>query len=455
MDFLKDAVKKNDRYQKQYEKENVIDPKMIKIVEDFIIKKQLVCYGGIAINNILPKTEQFYDYDIDIPDYDFFSLDAMKDAQELCDIFAKEEFVYHVESKSAFFFGTYKVFVNFIPIADITQVHESFFKNVLKNSIIVDDIPYTNPDFLRMSLHQELSRPLGDVSRWEKIYTRMSILNKQFSISSSNNSNMIVDQGINTNVKDDYELVVDCLIQNNAIFNNMVAVKCLYKKYLSEKKSKNITCKRTNLRKRLSEDQSIVFVENFKALKKNLEALSIESLEIKTKKSIYKFVKGYHEIFIQNVFVCSIFELDSCMSYHKYENSNKHIKVGNLDTIFHIYFAIILMDDISINQQKIKKTISSLYDLITQYDKIVMKYIQNNPDKHKELIRFNLPCLGNQPGYVDILKERFKKFKDMKNDKNSKEYKKWFFKYIPNIKQDKTKTIRKSKSKLNKTSKNK
>jgi hypothetical protein len=28
---------------------------ILKIVEDFIIRKKLICYGGTALNNILPK----------------------------------------------------------------------------------------------------------------------------------------------------------------------------------------------------------------------------------------------------------------------------------------------------------------------------------------------------------------------------------------------------------------
>ena len=32
--------------------------KIITIVEDFLKKKQLICYGGTAINNILPKNDQ-------------------------------------------------------------------------------------------------------------------------------------------------------------------------------------------------------------------------------------------------------------------------------------------------------------------------------------------------------------------------------------------------------------
>ena len=34
---------------------------IIKIVEDFLKKTKRICYGGTAINNILPLEDQFYD----------------------------------------------------------------------------------------------------------------------------------------------------------------------------------------------------------------------------------------------------------------------------------------------------------------------------------------------------------------------------------------------------------
>ena len=60
---------------------------MISIVESFIISKKLICYGGTAINNILPKFAQFYNKNIEIPDYDFYSTHAYQDAIELADIY--------------------------------------------------------------------------------------------------------------------------------------------------------------------------------------------------------------------------------------------------------------------------------------------------------------------------------------------------------------------------------
>ena len=33
--------------------------KMVSILETFLQRKKLICYGGTAINNILPKADQF------------------------------------------------------------------------------------------------------------------------------------------------------------------------------------------------------------------------------------------------------------------------------------------------------------------------------------------------------------------------------------------------------------
>ena len=95
--------------------------RIIEITEDFIKNNKLICYGGTAINNILPEEDQFYNKDVEIPDYDFFSQDALKDAKELTDIYYKKGFM-DVVARSGQHHGTYKVFVNYIPVADITQI---------------------------------------------------------------------------------------------------------------------------------------------------------------------------------------------------------------------------------------------------------------------------------------------------------------------------------------------
>ena len=151
LQILRDAV---DLAEKRTGKKTVNAPQikeMITIVENFLRSKKLICYGGTAINNILPVQDQFYDKSLEIPDYDFYSPNALKDAKELANIYYKSGFD-AVEAKAGVHFGTYKVFVNYIPVADITYLNPRLFKNIFKDSIRVDGIYYCAPNYLRMSM---------------------------------------------------------------------------------------------------------------------------------------------------------------------------------------------------------------------------------------------------------------------------------------------------------------
>ena len=168
LEILRNAVDLTEKTQKRRRLQNPEIIKIVEIVEEFITKKKLICYGGTAINNILPEITQFYDKELDLPDYDFFSPFAMKHAIELADIYYKKGYT-EVNANAGMHYGTYKVFVNYIPIADITQLPGTLFKSLLKHSIVFSNIHYAPPNYLRMSMYLELSRPNGDISRWEKL----------------------------------------------------------------------------------------------------------------------------------------------------------------------------------------------------------------------------------------------------------------------------------------------
>ena len=110
MEELQIAINENLKYQKKIKRKNYTKPELFNIINDYISKNGLICYGGMAINMSLPKDKKFY-RDNDVPDYDFFSNNAIPDIIELTDIIAKK---YHdIEVKSALNAGTYKIFVNF------------------------------------------------------------------------------------------------------------------------------------------------------------------------------------------------------------------------------------------------------------------------------------------------------------------------------------------------------
>lgn len=179
LEILRDAV---DLVEKRKGEKVTQDPKVqeiISIVEKFIADKKLVCYGGTAINNILPEDAQFYNKDIELPDYDFYSDNALDHSKELADIYYKAGYE-DVEAKSGVHHGTYKVFVNFTGIADITNMEPALFKAISRDAIVKKNIRYAPPNFLRMAMYLELSRPDGDVSRWEKVQKRLTLLNKHY-----------------------------------------------------------------------------------------------------------------------------------------------------------------------------------------------------------------------------------------------------------------------------------
>jgi len=132
--ILEKAIDVNKKLRKK-QKRQIVNTETIEILEEFIKKNGLVCYGGIAINSILPKSKKIYNNQLDIPDYDVFSPNAMEHAKMLASVYANLGFP-NVEAKSAIFFGTYKVFVNFIPVADITHLYEPVF-NIIQNKSIL------------------------------------------------------------------------------------------------------------------------------------------------------------------------------------------------------------------------------------------------------------------------------------------------------------------------------
>ena len=173
---IKDAIINNIKYQKQIRKKKYTKPIYFTIIEKFISDKQLISYGGTAINNYLPIDKKIYN-DTDIPDYDCYSINALNDAVELANILVYNN-IDNIDVKSAMFKNTYKIFINFIPIVDFTFLDKDVYSNVYNKAVKINNLLYAPPHYLKISLYQELSRPLGDINRWDKVYSRLELLNK-------------------------------------------------------------------------------------------------------------------------------------------------------------------------------------------------------------------------------------------------------------------------------------
>ena len=172
-------------YQDRFAAEDTEARKIVDIMERFLRAKGRVVYGGAAINAHLPADKKFYDPNLYLPDYDFMTPDPLQDCADLIVTFQGEGFT-EVEAKFGIHEGTYKIFVNFRSAADITYMPPEIYERVSRDADTIDGIHYASPNFLRMNMFLELSRPAGMVSRWEKVYERLLLLNEAHPLRAGN-----------------------------------------------------------------------------------------------------------------------------------------------------------------------------------------------------------------------------------------------------------------------------
>jgi len=166
--------------QKKLDYESAHDPqimKSIEVVENFLRKRHRLCYGGQAINAHLPKAYQFYDPEHSVPDYDFFTPSQKSDLLLLVKDLRAAGFV-DIYVREGMHEGTFKIYVDYVPVADITAIDPSLYRILSRREYRMNGISYLDANTLRMMMYLELSRPAGEVSRWGKVYERLVLFNE-------------------------------------------------------------------------------------------------------------------------------------------------------------------------------------------------------------------------------------------------------------------------------------
>ena len=418
--------------------------KIIDIVEEFIRHKKLICYGGTAINNILPEEERFYNKDIEIPDYDFFSQNALNDAKELTDIYYKKGFL-DVEAKSAQHHGTYKVYVNYIPVADITFMPNEIYNILKKDTISIDGILYAPPNFLRMSMYLELSRPAGDTSRWEKILKRLMLLNKNYPITDINCNEIDFQREMENkeNQSKIYENVKNTLINQGVVFFGGFS-NVLYSQYMPK-----------NLQKKIENIADFDVLSNnpektAEIVKERLDDNGVKHVKIIKHSNIGVIIPEHYEVRIGKDSILFIYKPIGCHSYNILMMNGKKVRVATIDTMLSFYLAFLYANKPYYNQ---------FIDRILCMSKFLFDVQQKNRLSQKGLLkRFSILCYGHQESIEEIKAKKAEKYKELKQSGNKKLFEEWFLNYKPDNEEKKsvnkkTKTTRKKTKTIRKKTK--
>lgn len=392
---------------------------IIDILENFMRTHKIICYGGTAINNILPEQYKFYNKNIEIPDYDFFSPYATEYAKDLANIYYKAGYE-EVEAKSGVHSGTYKVFVNFIPIADITLLDKKLFKSILKKAIKINGINYCPPNFLRMSMYLELSRPMGDVSRWEKVLKRIILLNKNYPL-----KGILCDkqdfqrkyQGTQEDQNKIYEITRTSFINQGVVFFGGYAA-ALYSKYMPY--SERIQVSNIPDFDVLSENpESCATI-----LKEQLHYEGYKQVKIFKKSPISDYLDVHYEINVNNDVIAFIYKPLACHSYNLININGQKIKVATIDTILSFYLIFIYADRPYYDENRLLCIAEYLFKV----------QLKNRLQQKGLLRRFSVLCYGKQKTLEDIREEKAKLYAKIRTKevlRNSKLYNINFFRYIP------------------------
>ena len=360
--------------------------KSLSIVEAFIKHHPVMCYGGTAINNLLPPKERFYNPKTDVPDYDFFS----KTPQEHSVIIANQLIksgVENVEVKPGIHLGTFKVFADFTGVADITFLDEKIFDNLWSDAVTIGKIHYVPPNFLRMSMYLELSRPRGDVSRWEKVYSRLQLLNKHYPSTCPKTT-----KRVHADIDEAQRKEVETLLRKESVILLGVTA---YEIHVHKNWTNPVML--------LAEKDTI------ERLTKGKEVVIDEETEILPRRHTVMDSNGKSAI--------RYYETTACHSYHTLPNG---IRVASIPTILQFFFAYVY--SVGPHQENVASMLCIAQRLMD---------VAKSKSKRRFSILIPKDCLGKQESFIEMKRHKSELFTELSKNKESPDFVRYFFSYNP------------------------
>lgn len=378
--------------------------KAINCVERFLRKKRRVCYGGQAINALLPKGRKFYDEKYTIPDYDFFSPDMEGDVSELISDLEREGFE-DISKKLSVHDGTIKVYVNYVPVADCSDMNKDMFALVQRRAKVVDGILYCDADLLRMMMYLELSRPRGEVERWTKVFDRLTLLNHQYPLSGCNDDirTAPIDEG-------DRKLLLEYCVKRKLVMAGPEFIEALD----SDKGKTHIE----TLAKRggpviFFSDRPKMDGEDIRDILQNLHTHKGRRSQIQVEETVSPSDHIFNYVTVRrgNERIALIFQEDSCHSYTILKvDGGAEMRVGTPDLLLHLYYTLLIFG------KKEKGYFQNSLDCLVKKLYGISERARSHPTSF--VPAFGLRCSGHQRGIATLLKLKAERTERQKSKKN-------------------------------------
>jgi hypothetical protein len=381
-----------DKLQLENDKKAAANPvikKSLDIVKEFLQTHPVMCYGGTAINNLLPEKDRFYDPKVDIPDYDFYSKTPQEHAMILANKLA-DAGIDSVEAKPGMHLGTFKVFADYEGVADITHLDEDIFDRLWKEKVIKDGIHYVTPNFLRLSMYLELSRPRGDVSRWKKVYDRLNLLNKHYPMECPAGEHME-----ETELTDEQRKEVEHILLTKPVV------------------LLGITASQIHQGKTPKWSAPVTLLAEPETLKQLTEGKTTEEHKGT------EILPGHVDVLDggDNV-VMRIHETAACHSYHKMKDG---MRVASIPTMLQFFFAYMYS---GVHEDELTHLLCVTQRLVD---------LASNKEKRRYALLTPIDCIGTQETLIDMKRHKAQLYNELSKNKSSTEFLTYFFSYNPRV----------------------
>lgn len=370
----------------------------LTVVAEFIRRKKRVCYGGTAMNMILPESKRFYNPEFDLPDYDFYTPDIEGDVEALVADLKAAGFkeVYH---RVGIHEGTKKILVNFVAVADVSVIQPELYDIFYKRSILKDGIHYTDPDILRMMMYLELSRPKGQVERWSKVFERLQLINATFPVKTERRGRC---RDTPHTIDDSAQLAItNFIVDNQRILCNGPIISA----YTRGIRKGDAVYKPYPTGPMLF--TSPAPKEDAMMLKKLLKTAGKVSIYIHKERG--EIVPERFELRLDDKIVCLILQEVACHAYNNLPlEDGRVIHVGSLEFLITLYLALHIFT-------KHSEDILGP-DAMCSVKRFVELALDNYTGDRSQFPPFSLNCRGHQTGYASLIRQKVLRIKREKGE---------------------------------------
>lgn len=404
VDQLAQIAEATDEAQRRIDFDSAHDEEIlaaIDIVEDFLRATGRICYGGTAMNVHLPAKYKFYDPKYTIPDYDFLTTDSEGDINRLRQRFKSAGFT-EIGIRPGMHEGTTKVYINYTPVADITEIDPTLYKMFKKHATKDHGITYMDANSLRMMMYLELSRPRGEVERWSKVYERLLLLQHAAPMKHCKGKERALKIPLIV-----YRTILYYVIQTGRVLAGAHIIGA-YKESLKKPiRAEWLFTQASPL---------IIYSPNAERDIKGIEELLGDdtTLKVRVLPSIGDFIPEMRVVSYFGKVVLLLVEETACHSYNTLElKSGRFLKIASLDTLITLYLSMMLR-----GAKQLKGIFPTSALCMAQQAVELSTFMRRHPEETKFPF-ISLACSGHQKGLPSLLREKVKRIQAAKTRKGS------------------------------------